>query len=80
MWIEDYNRLRASFIISSRVAVGFSLSTADTALFTLAFVNPSITRAVTASSVELLDVVGKIDVLSVPSPLHTLSFNSRIRR
>ena len=51
---------------------------ADTALLTFALVNPSITKAVVASSTIALDEVGNSAVLSVPPPLAILSFNSRI--
>ena len=73
-----YNLLSESFIISSSEAVGDSFRTAAIALFTLAFVNPSITSAVAASSaIPGLDTVN-IDGLSLPPPLTTLSLSSRI--
>ncbi len=63
---------------SSRVAEGFSLRTADMALATLGFVNPSITRAVVASSAAGFDDAVKRAGVSDPAPLVTLSFNSKI--
>ena len=44
-------------MIASMLAEGFSLSTAFTAFVTFAFVNPSRTRAVVASSTMLLSAV-----------------------
>ena len=74
-----YRRFNESFIISSSEAEGFSLSTADTALFTFAFVNPSITNAVTASSVAVeVPEVGNSAAVSVPAPFTTLSLSSRM--
>jgi len=63
-------------MISSRLAPGFSLSTAVTAFVTLAFVNPSITNAVTASSVAAFAVDENKTLLSAPAPLTTLSLSS----
>ena len=65
-------------MISSKVAVGFSLSTALTAFVTFAFVNPSMTSAVVASSTAGFEAGVNRVVLSVPPPLETLSFSSRI--
>ncbi len=65
-------------MISSRVAVGFSLRTAATALLTLAFVKPSMTSAVVASSAAPFEAVGKSAGESEPAPLTTLSFSSRM--
>ena len=48
------NLCRDFLIIVSTVAVGSSLRTAFTALVKFDFVNPSIIRAVVASSVDLL--------------------------
>ena len=65
-------------MISSRLAFGFSFRTALTAFVTLALVNPSRTRAVVASSVELFVVWLNSTELSVPPPLTTLSLSSRM--
>lgn len=76
--LNYYKSLRASLIISSRVAEGFFFNTAATALLTLAFVNPSITRAVVASSAAGFDAGVKMVEMSVPPPLTTLSLSSRM--
>ena len=73
-----YNLLRDSFIISSKDAEGDSLSIEATALFTFALVNPSITSAVTASSVTPGEPVWNNGELSAPAPFTTLSLSSRI--
>ena len=73
-----YILLSASLMISSKVAFGFSLRTALTALVTLAFVNPSITSAVVASSTAGFEAGTNRVVLSLPAPLVTLSLSSRI--
>ena len=65
-------------MISSRLAFGFSFRTALIAFVTLAFVKPSRTRAVVASSVELFVVWLNNTELSVPPPLTTLSLSSRM--
>ena len=73
-----YNFLSADFIISSSEAPGFSFRTAETALLTLAFVNPSNTRAVVASSATPLALAANRVELSLPAPFTTLSLSSRI--
>ena len=73
-----YNLFNASLIISSRLAPGFSLSTADTALFTFALVKPSRTRAVVASSTAGFEPEEKSCVVSDPAPFTTLSLSSSI--
>ena len=65
-------------MISSRVAAGFSLSTAVTALVTLGLVKPSITRAVVASSICGFAEEENSAGVSDPAPFDTLSFSSRI--
>ena len=65
-------------MISSRVAAGFSFSTAATALLTFALVNPSITRAVVASSAAGFDDDWKSAGESDPPPFTTLSLSSRM--
>ena len=66
-----------SFIISSKEAAGLFFKTADTALLTFAFVNPSMTRAVVASSAAGFEEGENRTELSAPSPLTTLSLSSR---
>ena len=74
--IQSYSFLRAIFIICSILAHGSSFSTAEIALLTFAFVNPSSTRAVAASSaMAFVPAENKADVL-LPVPLTTLSLSS----
>lgn len=73
-----YSFLSESFIISSRLAPGYSFSTAETTLFTFALVNPRSTRAVVASSAAGFDCDEKSWDVSEPAPLTTLSLSSRI--
>ena len=75
-----YSFFRASFIIDSRLAEGFSFKTAEMALLTFAFVNPRRTRAVVASSTMALLHCENRAVLSDPPPFTILSLSSRIRR
>ena len=65
-------------MISSRLADGFSFRTAAIALLTLAFVKPSMTSAVVASSAAGFAAEEKSTVLSAPAPFTTLSLSSRI--
>ncbi len=62
----------------SRVAEGVSLRTAETALETLGLVNPSMTRAVVASSTAGFEEVVKRAGVSEPAPFVTLSLSSRM--
>ncbi len=63
---------------SSRVADGFSLRTAETALVTFGLVNPSMTRAVVASSTAGFEDAVKRAGVSDPAPLVILSLSSRM--
>ena len=76
--VEHYNFFNASLMICSIVASGVSLRTAETALLTFAFVNPSRTSAVVASSTIALFALWNMTGLSAPPPLTILSFNSRM--
>ncbi len=62
----------------SRVAEGFSLSTAEIAFVTLGLVKPRRTRAVVASSTAGFEEEVKRAGVSDPAPLVTLSLSSRM--
>lgn len=78
LFFTYYSFLSESFIISSRLAPGYSFKTAGTTLFTFALVKPRSTRAVVASSAAGFDCEAKSWDVSDPAPLTTLSFSSRI--